>query len=137
LESFAIFKILTNQNFPKEEKLKSKKLIQSVFKEGKHYYNYPLKIFFLTHHVQNHQPLLQVLVSVPKKNFKKAVSRNRLKRQLREVYRLNKSYLLEKINQSGHNACMSIVYIAKKAEPYHKINHSYLSLIEKVQVEKH
>lgn len=71
--------------FPKSEKLTSLNTIQAVFRSGQGSFSYPFKITFLGQ--QNSLP--QLLISVPKRNFKKAVDRNRLKRLIREAYRLH------------------------------------------------
>ena len=73
----------------KHEKLKSKKLIQLLFTEGKQLKVFPVKLLYLKINTTKEVPV-QVAFSVPKKNFKKAVSRNHLKRLMREVYRKEK-----------------------------------------------
>lgn len=78
--------------YPKEEKLKSRKKIKRVFEEGKTVKKYPILVRYIELEVESHQ----VGVSVSKRNFKKAVDRIRIKRQLREAYRLNKSELADK-----------------------------------------
>ncbi len=76
-------------SFSKKEKLKSKKLIEQLFAEGKSVSAYPLRLIFMeTPFVEDVK--LKVGVSVSKRNFKKAVDRNRIKRLLRESYRLQK-----------------------------------------------
>ncbi len=78
--------------FKKYERLSSKLLITELFTEGKAISRYPLRI--LVHKVgrQDDAPA-KVLISVPKKKFKSAVKRNRIKRQIREAYRKNKHIL--------------------------------------------
>ncbi|MCF6295399.1 MAG: ribonuclease P protein component [Flavobacteriaceae bacterium] len=76
-------------SFSKKEKLKSKKLIEQLFAEGKSVSAYPLRLIFMeTAFIEDVK--LKVGVSVSKRNFKKAVDRNRIKRLLRESYRLQK-----------------------------------------------
>jgi ribonuclease P protein component len=90
-------------SFRKEERLSKEKDIQELFKKGSSFYLYPFKIIlrvnpdksFLQH---------QVLISVPARNFKRAVDRNLLKRRIREAYRLNKAII-------SHKQKLMIAYI--------------------------
>ena len=77
--------------FPKDEKLTSEKLIQELFDKGSSFYLYPFKVFFMPH-PDPAQLTHQVLISVSKKLFPKAVDRNLIKRRMREAYRLNKPF---------------------------------------------
>jgi ribonuclease P protein component len=76
--------------FKKSERLSSKKDIQELFKNGSSFYLHPFKVITLP---TSESALHQVLFSVPKRNFKKAVDRNLLKRRMREAYRLHKQLL--------------------------------------------
>lgn len=78
--------------FRKEEKLKKEKDIQELFDKGSSFYLFPFKVFFLPH-PEPGAPLHQVLISVSKRNFKRAVDRNLIKRRIREAYRLQKQSL--------------------------------------------
>ena len=76
--------------FKKVERLSSKKDIQELFKNGSSFYLYPFKVITLP---STNSPVHQVLFTVPKRNFKRAVDRNLLKRRMREAYRLHKHLL--------------------------------------------
>jgi len=104
-----------NQKFPHKEKLKSRKLIEKLFAEGKSVSQYPLKMVYLPVDLHTDSPL-QVGVSAPKRKFKKAVTRNRIKRHMREAYRLNKHLIFNNLPTSY--ACM-ILYIGNE-EPAFK-----------------
>jgi ribonuclease P protein component len=82
----------------KEERLKSRKLIERIYQEGNSVKAFPLRMMFLqTKHTSNFP--CQVGVSVPKRNFKLAVSRNRIKRLMRETYRLQKEIVYTNLEE--------------------------------------
>ena len=105
------------KTFPKSERLSRQKLIKTLFDQGKSYHYFPLKLLYLpsTEISQN-----QVLFAVPKRNFKKAVDRNRVKRQMREAYRLHKERISYSPDKEVH-FLLAYVYIAKKQYPYRDI----------------
>lgn len=96
-------------SYSKKEKLKSKKLIDLLFTEGKSVSAYPLRLVFLETTFED-DVLTKTGVSVSKRNFKSAVDRNRVKRLLRESYRLNKASFFN--NMTTPYAFM-ILYIGK------------------------
>ena len=108
--------------FPKEEHLCRKKLIEELFsKQNSSFGVYPLRIVWIKAAAPTTAPP-QVLISVSKRTFKRAVDRNRLKRLIREAYRLNKYRLTEQPN--GHEiALLGIIFTGKEKSP--------LTLVEK------
>jgi len=78
--------------FRKAERLSKEKIIQELFEKGSSFYLYPFKVYFMPN-PDPESATHQVLISVSKKNFKKAVDRNSIKRRIREAYRLNKNQL--------------------------------------------
>lgn len=116
-----------NQKFPKTEKLKSAKTIESLFLEGKTYSKYPIKIFFLPK--ENLETNLAAF-AVPKRSFKLAVDRNRIKRQLREVYRLNKCIIQETNNKKF---VMLFLYLGKVKPQYSDIEKTMLKILKKLR----
>lgn len=97
-------------SYKKIEKLKSKKLIEQLFSEGKTVTQHPLRLIFIAASF-NDDLKFKVGVSVSKRNFKKAVDRNKIKRLLREAYRLNKSVIFNNI--TTQNAFM-ILYLGNE-----------------------
>ncbi|MEH0158483.1 ribonuclease P protein component [Limibacter armeniacum] len=119
--------------FSKKEKLKSKKVIQELFVKGSSTFLYPFKLYyqpFKQDEYQDATPYPQMLVSVSKRNFKKAVDRNRIKRQVREAYRLNKHILQ---NSETPLAALGFVYVSKKQEPYSMIEKRMKALLKKLK----
>jgi len=78
-----------NFSFHKDERLCSKKVIDKLFAEGKSVFAYPIKIVYLETIHSGKYPI-QAAFTVGKRNFKRAVQRNLIKRRMREAYRLNK-----------------------------------------------
>lgn len=87
-----------NFTYPKNEKLKSKKIIDLLFSEGKSVSKYPLRLVYLAVDLE-HDEKIKMGVSVSKKYFKNAVDRNYYKRVLRETYRLNKHLLIDHLDR--------------------------------------
>lgn len=103
--------------YPKKEKLKSTKLIDQLFSEGRSVTQYPIKLFYIKTELPEKVPI-QAGVAVPKKNFRSAVQRNRIKRLLREAYRLNNH---EVFNNSEGSFAFLFLYLGKKIPDYLKI----------------
>ena len=101
-------------SFPRKEKLKSKKLIEQLFAEGRSVSNYPIKLIYLKTELPFDTPI-QAGVTVPKKNFKSAVKRNRIKRLMRESYRLNKALVF---NNSKGSFAFLFLYLGKEMPDY-------------------
>ncbi len=110
--------------YNKAEKLKCKKTIDQLFFEGKSISAHPLQLIYT---VEDHKR--KVGVSVSKRKFKKAVHRIRIKRLLREAYRLNKSFL--KDNKLEYYTFM-ILYIGKEMPDYKTIDLKMKVLFEKL-----
>jgi len=113
--------------FPKKEKLKSQKLIEQLFAEGKFIKVQNVKLLFLKVDLPLDVPF-QVGVTVPKKNFKSAVKRNRIKRLLREGYRLNKPRLF---NNSRGNFAFLFLYLGKEIPDYQSIERNIQTILQK------
>ena len=120
--------------FRKAEHLKSEILIKELFSKGSSFHLYPFKVLFLPHPNPEHS-VNQVLISVSKRNFKKAVDRNYFKRVLRETYRLNKHLLLDGIDQPY---AFMFFYQTKDQLNYEDINTKTVQLFEKflAQIDK-
>ncbi len=113
--------------YPKNEKLKSKKSIELLFSEGQSVSKYPLRLVYVENSFENEE-LIKFGVSVSKKYFKNAVDRNRLKRILRECYRLNKNIIQESVDKP---MAMMFFYQSKEVLSYQEINEKTISLFEK------
>ena len=111
-----------NQKFPKNEKLKSSKTISELFLEGKVHTQFPIRMLYKA----NSEETNRIAFSVPKRRFKHAVDRNRIKRQLREVYRLNKNLL---VNDSGISQDIMFIYLGNKLPEYALLEKKMIKLL--------
>ncbi|GBF18567.1 MULTISPECIES: ribonuclease P protein component [Arenibacter] len=114
-------------SFPKKEKLKSKKLIEQLFAEGIGVTNYPIKLVYLKTRFEDDSKC-KVGVTASKRNFKSAVKRNRIKRLMRESYRLNKHLIFNNIE--GNFAFM-FLYLGKEMPSQSKITDNMIPLMRK------
>ncbi len=108
---------MSDQKFPKAQKLCSKKVTEQLFSEGRSVFLFPFKIAFLEH-PEGKRELPQVLISVSKRRFKHAVDRNHLKRRIREAYRHIREAQQEKL--LGLRA-VAFIYVAKEKIPFETI----------------
>lgn len=120
------------QTFKKQERLKSKKLIGELFESGKILHHYPFKILFKPTDNPDFEYPAKIAISVSKKNFKRAVDRNYLKRKIREAYRCNKSELYKYLFNSDQKLYFFVIYTAKQDIEYKEIELAMKSLIKKI-----
>ena len=113
--------------YSKKDKLKSKKNIEQLFNEGKAITAYPLKLIYLKTEFEDGS-IIKTGVSVSKRLHKTAVSRNRIKRLLREAYRLNKPLFF---NNSSASYAFMILYLSKDGTTFDKVNDSMKMLFKK------
>jgi len=113
--------------FQKQEKLKRKKLIEQLFKEGKSVTIFPLRLFYLQCEHGGIKPI-RAGFSVSKKKFKRAVDRNRIKRQLREAYRLNKAEVYKLIDKKY---IIMIIFVDNKKYDSRHINLKTIRILKK------
>lgn len=97
--------------FGRKEKLKSRKQIEELFLNGKSFSMFPLRVTY--RFIPSDETSVQVGVTAGKRFFKKAVDRNRIKRLIREAYRLQKSDLAESLKQKGQKAFLFFMYTDK------------------------
>ena len=119
-------------SYNKNEKLKSRKMLNQLFAEGKSFSVFPVKVFFLPMHFANNRPI-NAGVGVSARNFKKAVDRNRIKRLLRECYRLNKLSLHTTITGKNKPMAVFFLYIGKDMPDYTILNEKMKAVLNKLE----
>jgi ribonuclease P protein component len=120
----------TRKRLRKSERLSSQKQIQALFSNGKSFNSPPFAIRYLEL-AEADQNDHQILVSVSKRNFKHAVDRNRIKRQIREAYRLNKHLLTELSNKYA----IAYIYTFKKMIAYKDLENKLIESLSRLQTE--
>ena len=104
--------------FGKAEHLKSRKQIEALFAEGRSLVHHPVRLKYrLLPRAEGAVPV-QAGVSASRKAFKRAVDRNRIKRVLREAYRLQKQTLVPKVAATNQQVVLFLIYTAKQALPF-------------------
>ena len=103
-------------SFHKQERLNNKKRINKLFSSGKFFSQEPFRIYWLE--TKQEKSIIELLVSVPKKNIKLAVNRNSIKRMVKEAYRLNNKALHEQVNREKKSFSVAIIYMNNKIPSY-------------------
>ncbi len=119
------------QTFKKGERLHSKKFIENLFSEGQSFYLYPFKIFYLNSESRQNYPA-QILISVSKRSFRKATERNKVKRLVRETYRMNKEKLYNRREESKGQLLIGLIYTAKTIMTYAEIERKIILILQRL-----
>lgn len=122
-------------SFPKSEHLCGEKRIMRLFTDGDAFIVYPFRIVYLVEE-NNDRHTPSVLISVPKKRFKRAVKRNRLKRLMREAYRLNSQQLRLELLLKERHIQIAFNYVSDEELDFatieKKMKQALLKIIEKL-----
>ena len=118
----------------KNERLKSRKLIEQLFSKGQRIGLFPYRIFYLFEKGENQHAKnkLQCGVGVSTRNFKKAVDRNRIKRVTREVYRLQKKELDLIMKDHSHSLSVFLIYTGKELPAFAVVKEKMALILQKL-----
>jgi ribonuclease P protein component len=121
----------------KAEKLKSRKRIDQVFKQGKNFSLFPFKVFYQVTPapqlpVAAGPAAIQAGFGAGSRHFKKAVDRNRIKRLCREAYRLQKQPLIDHVTSRGRTLAVFFVYIGKDLPDYQTVTGKIGVILQKL-----
>jgi ribonuclease P protein component len=111
----------------------SKKNIDLLFQKGHSSISFPLKVIYLETDVEYVNPC-QAMFVVPKRTFKRAHDRNKLKRRMREAYRLNKAFFYEAVKVKNKKIILSFLFIGKKSEDYKQIEASIINHLKRIEL---
>jgi ribonuclease P protein component len=115
----------------RNERLKSRKLIDLLFKQGGHINLFPLRASYMLFPLQKDEPL-QFGVGVSGRWFKKAVDRNRIKRLAREAWRIQKNGLKKSLLDQQHQMIVFVVFTGRELPEFEIICQAISQLIEKL-----
>jgi len=121
-----------NQTFTKDERLRSKILIKKLFDEGEKWNYFPFRIIVLKCPVPSQYPV-QLLISVPRSVYRKAVDRNRIKRLIREAFRKNKYLLYESLEENHIQMIVCFQYTAKVILSFELIQEKIIVLLQRLK----
>ena len=117
----------------KEERICSKKLINELFTgNGRSMTAFPLRVVFMKRTIVDDQPRAAMLVSVPKRYFKHAVDRNRVKRQVREAFRRNKSIISQNLTDDHEAVAMAFVWLTDEKFPSSEVENRMVRLLTRI-----
>jgi len=116
--------------FKKKERLASKIAISELITKGGKIKNFPFFVRFLV--IKDSDSPVKLLISVPKKKFKLAYKRNRIKRLIREAYRLNKHYLYNCLDENNTKILLSVSYYDIKIPDFDLVEKNIMDIISKL-----
>lgn len=127
----------TKYILPKEERIKSRTLIDMLFAGGKSrsMVAFPLRVVYMVKERENLEPQTHMLVSVPKRCFKRAVKRNRVKRQVREAYRHSRQILIDRLDsrdEFDRSVVMAFIWLDDKLHETDEVSSKVTSLMTRV-----
>ncbi len=120
-------------SFPKQERMSSRLQITSLFEGGKSHSLsvFPIRMVYTTKERQEGDSPVQLLVSVSKRYFKHAVDRNRVKRQIREVYRRHRQ-LFQTSLPEDRQLLIACIWLSARQEPTARIEDKLVLLMQRV-----
>ena len=117
--------------FNREERLRSGRVIKSLFATGKSFLVHPFKVNWVRRDEPSKYPA-RVMISVSKKYFRKASDRNRMKRLCKEAYRRNKYILYDYLDEKDIRCDFCMIYIGRDTESFSYVEKKIITLIDRL-----
>lgn len=118
--------------FSKKERICSKLTIERVLDKRQKIFVYPYKCFYDFTPASEEADVNRILISVPKRSFKHAVDRNRLKRLTREAYRLNHRQEFDNQLPEGIRTDLILFYVGRELLPYNLIEDKIIEILHRL-----
>lgn len=118
--------------FSREERLSSRKLLEKIIAEGTSVHTPPFRLSWIAAELKSKFPA-QIAIAVPKRFFKRAVDRNRIKRLVREVYRKNKSGIYALLQSKQLQCAMLVVFSGRKVPEYAEVEKKFLLTLQRFE----
>lgn len=125
---------MQTQSFKKDERLSSEKIIERLFADGNRFTVFPIGVVWLFASLDSSSPV-QVLISVSRRKFKRAVDRNLLKRRMREAYRRNKQPFIESLAKEGRQCALGLIYNGSELADFNEIEEKIILVLQRLQKE--
>ena len=122
--------MIKEKGFSKQERICHRNDFNLLFSDGKSFFSYPFRCVF--HWKEAEEPLVRIAVSVSKKKFKLAANRNRIKRLIRETYRLEKHLIYSLFQEQSVQLDLLIIYTENKLLDYKQVQNGMRILIKKM-----
>ena len=122
------------RTFNKKERISYQREIDFLFKQGEVFTSFPFRIIYLEQKPYS-GATASILISVPKRKFKRAVKRNRMKRLVREAYRLNKTSLIEHFQEKESGLLIAFIFIGNELYDWKEIEAAVQKTL-KILIEK-
>lgn len=116
----------------KEERLKSHKVIEQLFQHGQSFGQFPLRVVWLERDRSYGNSPVQFALSVPKKKFRRASDRNRIRRLIRESYRLQKPQFYDRLPEQIEQLAMMIIYTGREMPDFDKVQAAMKQLLHRL-----
>lgn len=123
---------MIRHTFSKNERLRSRKLLEKIIEEGKSISHQSFRFSWIFTALDTTYPA-QLAIAVPKRFFKRAVDRNRIKRMIREVYRTNKSGLYSLLKSQGRQCALLLVFTGREIPGFAEVEKKFLLTLQKFE----